>query len=176
MTDRGRGPRDLLFALSNRIPLVREATDPMMFLVLATLVVATGFAVFFAEDVFPGDEDARSHVLQLAGGLLIVLGGYFTSVSLREIRAQQAFDRLCRVIEQLGSDSEAVRVGAIKLLEGLTLEKLELPSGTAGAAARTRQEVIREALEAVAREADGLPPSALARQVLQRLPVQRARY
>ncbi len=171
-----RGPRDLLFALSNRVPLVREASDPMVLLVLAILVVATAIAVVFPSDVFPGDKDARSHVLQLAGGVLVLFAAYFTSVNLRETRAQHAFERLSRAIEQLGSESEPVRIGAIKLLESIALERLELPSGTGGSAAIARHEAVREALEAVAREPAGSSPSDLAREVLQKLEAPRPRY
>lgn len=162
-------PKARLFDLSTRIPLVRETADPWIFLVLAALVVVTAFAVTFPQDVFPGDKDARGHVIQVAAGFLVILGAYFTAVNIREARAQQAFDRLCRVIEQLGSGNEAVRIGAIRLLESIALEKLDLPGGSTGEVMRARNAAIREALESVVRESNGLPSTDLARQVLRDL-------
>jgi hypothetical protein len=162
----GPGLKARLFDLSSRIPLVRETADPWIFLVLSVLFVATAFAVVFPEDVFAGDRDARSHVIQVAAGLLVVLGAYFTAVNIRESRNQQAFDRLCRVIDQLGVESEAVRVGAVRLLESIALEKLDLPSGSTGDVLRARQHAVRDVLAAVARESTGSPSSDLAARVL----------
>jgi hypothetical protein len=158
-----------LFSLSTRIPLAKETADPWIFLVLVALVVVATVGVVFPEDVFPGDEDARSHVIQVAAGFLVILGAYFTAVNIREARAQHAFDRLCKVIEQLGSESEAVRIGAIRLLESIALEKLDLPGGSTGRVMRARNDAIVEALGSVAQESAGLPSTGLARQVLQDL-------
>jgi hypothetical protein len=169
----GREPKARLFDLSTRVPLVRETADPWIFLVLTALVAVTTLAVIFPEDVFSGDRDARGHVLQVAAGLLVILGAYFTAVNIREARAQQAFDRLCKVIEQLGSSSEAVRVGAVKLLESIALEKLDLPSGNSGEVMLARHGAIREALACVAQESTELSSSALARQVLRDLDARR---
>jgi len=158
-----------MFDLTGKLPIVGETADPWIFLVLMTLVAVAALGVAFPDDVFPGDDDARAHVIQVAAGLLVILGAYFTAVNIREARAHQAFDRLCRVIEQLGNGNEAVRVGAVKLLESIALEKLDLPSGSAGEAMRARRNAIREALRAVAEESAERPSSELARQALQKL-------
>lgn len=155
-----------LFYISTRIPLIRETADPWIFLVLTALVVAAAFGIFCPETVFPGDEDARTHVIQVAAGMLLILGAYFTAVNIREARAQQSFDRLCKVIDQLGSDSETVRVGAIRLLESIALEKLDLPGGSAGQVRRARQKAILDALASVSEELAGSPSAKLARDVL----------
>ncbi len=151
------------------MPLVGDTADPWIFLVLTALVAVATFGVLFPEDVFPGDDDARAHVIQVAAGLLVILGAYFTAVNIREVRAQQAFDRLCKVIEQLGNGSEAVRLGSIRLLESIALEKLDLPSGSAGEVTRARRDAIREALAALAAESAELPCGELARRVLEDL-------
>jgi hypothetical protein len=171
---RQQGAKARLFDVSTRIPLVRETADPWIFLVLAALVLATLFAVSFPGEVFPEDDDARTHVIQLAAGALVILGAYFTAVNIREARAQQAFERLCRVIDQLGSETEAVRLGALRMLESIALEELDLPGGSTEAVLDARRRAIGEALAAVARDSADLPCGALAREVLQELEARRA--
>jgi hypothetical protein len=158
-----------MFGLAGRIPLVRETADPWVFLELVVLVVVAGLGVAFAGAIFPGDDEARSHVLQVAAGVLIVFGAYFTSVNIREVRAHQAFERLQTVIDQLGSDSEAVRAGAIRLLQSIALEKLDLPTGSTGEVVVARQRAVEDALSAVAAEAGDRPSKALAAEVLREL-------
>jgi len=160
-------------AVSTRVPIVRETADPWIFLMLVGLVLATILALIFPEQVFSGDRDPRTHIIQVAAGLLVILGAYFTSVNLREVRAHQSFERLCKTIGQLESDSEAVRIGAIRLLESLELEKLDLPTGSAGEVTSARRQAIREALEAFARESQG-PAVAVAQEVLATLDARSA--
>jgi hypothetical protein len=164
-----------MFDFAGRIPVARETADPWVFLAMIGLVAATAAGLVFAHDVFPGDDNARGYVIQLAAGMLVILGAYFTAVNIREARAQQAFDRLCRAIEQLGSDSEPVRVGAVRLLESIALEKLELPTGSAGDALAARQKAIREALALVSAERDGRPSVELAQRVLGELEARTSR-
>lgn len=158
---------------STRIPIVRETADPWIFLMLAGLVLLTALALAFPDEVFSGDKDARTHVIQVAAGLLVILGAYFTSVNIREVRAHQSFERLHKVIGQLESESEAVRIGAIRLLESIALEKLDLPTGSAGEVTRARRKAIREALDAFARESQG-PAVAVAQEVLANLGAREA--
>ncbi len=172
---REREPKARLFDFAGRIPVARETADPWIFLVLIGLVAATVVALVFAREVFPDDDDARGHVIQLATGMLVILGAYFTAVNIREVRAQQTFDRLCRVIEQLGSDSEPVRVGAIRLLESIALEKLDLPAGSAGSALEARHVAVREALASVAAERGERPSVELAQRVLGELDARESR-
>lgn len=158
-----------MFEASKRIPVVGETVDPWIFLLLLGLAGSTTVGVMFAGEVFPNEpeKDARSHVIQLAAGLIVLLGAYFTAVNIREARAQQAFDRLSKVIDQLASESDAVRMGAIRLLEGLAMERLDLPSGSYGHTARlARQNAIRDALGALASEPRDSPVRASARRVL----------
>lgn len=165
----GTGPKARLFDVAGRIPIVKETADPWVFLELAILVVAVGFGVAFPDAVFPGDEDARTHMLQVGAGVLVIFGAYFTAVNIRQARSDQAFDRLHKVIDQLGSDSEAVRAGAIRLLQSILLEKMDLPSGTAGEAMAARRKAVEDALSAVADEAGERPSTALAEEVLNEL-------
>jgi hypothetical protein len=163
------GPKARLFSVTERTPLARETADPWIFLLLTGLVVVAGLAVAFPGEVFPEDEDARSHVIQLAAGMLVILGAWFTAVNIREVRAHQAFERLQKVIEQLGDGDEAVRIGAIRLLQSIALEKLDLPGGSTGQALVARRKAVGDALAAVAAEDGGRPSAALAEQVLREL-------
>jgi hypothetical protein len=164
-----RGLKARLFqVVSTRIPLVRETADPWIFLALVGLVLVTTVALIFPDTVFSGDEDPRTHVIQVAAGLLVILGAYFTAVNIREVRAHQSFERLNLAIGQLESDSQAVRIGAIRLLESVALEKLDLPTSSAGEVSLARRRAIREALEALTLESQG-PSVVVAREVLTRL-------
>jgi hypothetical protein len=163
------GPKERLFGLSDRIPLVKEAADPIVAAVLGLLVVLAIVGISIPGEIFPHDNAARSHILQLAGGLILVLGAYYTSVNLRELRAHQYLDRLAKNIELLGAPNQAVRMGSIRLLQGIALERPALPvdSTTAGAAS-ARRHAIREALETVS-EADDARTAQLAATVLAEL-------
>lgn len=162
-------PKARIFTLSTRVPLVRETADPWIFLVLLALVVVATAGVILAGDVFPGDKDARTHVIQVATGLLVILGAYFTAVNIREVRAQRSFEQLCAVIDQLGSQSESVRVGAIRLLQSLAHEELDLPGGALGRVVETRRLAILDALAVVAGEHPATPCADLANEVLEDL-------
>lgn len=166
---KGKGLRTRLFDLAGRIPIVHETADPWIFTVLLLLVGLATYGVINADSVFPGDKDARAHVIQVAAGFLVILGAYFTAVNLREARAHQAFDRLCRAVDQLGSESDAVRVGAVHLLESLALERLDLPTGSAGEVMQAKRSAIFEALEALAGDPAAGRSGEQARQVLHRL-------
>lgn len=162
-------PKQRLFGVPGRLPFVGETADPWIFTVLATLAVTAGLATAFAGEVFPHDKDARGHVIQLAAGLLVLLGAYFTAVNIRETRAHQAFERLHKVLEQLGSPSEPVRLGAISLLESIAVERLDLPSGSATEeVTAARNHAVVTALQAVAAEEEGAPGES-ARATLRRL-------
>jgi len=165
----GGTPKSRLFESSTRLPLVGETADPWIFLVLAALVAASVLGIAFPHAIFPGDRDARGHVIQAAAGCLVILGAYFTAVNIREARAHQAAERLGRTIDQLGSGDEAVRVAAVKLLQSMALERLDLPSQSAGEAMDARNGAIREALTVVAEGEEGLRSADLARDVLRDL-------
>jgi len=164
-----RRPKAKLFEASTFLPFVGETADPWIFLVLSALVAVTVAGVALPHVVFPRDRDARSHVIQVAGGLLVVLGAYFTAVNIREVRAQQAFERLCKVIEQLGDPSEHVRIGSVRLRESIALEDLDLTSGSMGDVRRARRNAIRDALVSVAGDQHKRGSADAARQVLLRL-------
>jgi hypothetical protein len=168
-TMKGGGLRTWLFDLAGRIPIVRETADPWIFTVLLLLVGLATFGVLDPNSVFPGDDDARAHVIQVAAGFLVILGAYFTAVNLREVRAHQAFDRLCRAVDQLGSESDAVRIGAVHLLESLALERLDLPTGSAGEVMRAKKSAIFDALEVLADDPAAGSSGERARQVLLKL-------
>jgi len=82
---KGKGLRTRLFDLAGRIPIVHETADPWIFTVLLLLIGIAAYGVINADSVFPGDKDARAHVIQAAAGFLVILGAYFTAVNLREV-------------------------------------------------------------------------------------------
>lgn len=107
------------------------------------LVILTMVAIALPTTVFPHDHDGRTHVLQIAGGLLVVLGVYYTSIALRDRRAHEYLERLATCIGQLDSACKATRVGAVRLIQGIALETPVLPSDstTEGALAARRSAI-----------------------------------
>jgi hypothetical protein len=161
--------KDRLFAFSERLPLIGRAADPFVAAALGLVVVLTLVFVAIPGQVFPEDHNARGHILQLAGGLIVVGGAYFAAVNLRSTRASQLADRLRATLGDLGSDSEAVRVGAIQLLEGMANEDPNLPKDTAGrAAVQAQRRAIYAALAAMVEEG-GAASAEAARHALSRL-------
>jgi hypothetical protein len=159
------GPKNVLFSISNRIPLLREAADPVIATVLWTLLIATAGAVALPGEIFPHDHDARTHVLQIAGGLLLVLGAYATSIALRDRRATEYLTRLADAIGKLDSSTLPARAGTIRLVQSLALERPTLPSdSTTEGALSARRAAIWDALCMI----EGRDPelAALAEQVL----------
>jgi hypothetical protein len=164
-----RGPKERLFAICDRIPLVKEAADPIVATVLGLLAVLAVVGVSIPGEIFPHDSAARSHILQVAGGLVLLFGAYYVSINLRELRAQQYLERLAKNIELLGSPSQVVRIGAIRLLQSVALERPALPAdSTTARAARARRQAIREVLEAMS-EAEDARTARLATTVLEEL-------
>jgi hypothetical protein len=150
------GPKNWLFSRSNRIPLVREAADPVVATVLLLLLIATAYGIARPHDIFPHDHDARGHVLQVAGGLLVVLGAYATSIALRDRRAHEYLTRLGDAIGKLDPAVPPATAGAIRLLQGLALERPALPAdSTTPAAVAARRAAIWDALEMIERGRDG---------------------
>jgi uncharacterized protein YjbI with pentapeptide repeats len=62
-------------------------------------------------------NDARATLLQGAAGVLLVFGAVATWWQLQISREGQLTERFSRAVEQLGSDNEDVRIGAIRTLE-----------------------------------------------------------
>ena len=147
---RARGPKDKLFDFVNRLPLLGEMADPIVASVLLVLVSVTIFGLASPHAVFPHDHTPRSHILQAAGGLLVVFAAYYSAIALRDRRAHEYLDRLAKALSDLASDSVATRVGAIRLLQSLALERPVLPpDSTTIGALRARKAAIWEALSAL---------------------------
>lgn len=140
-----------IFAFFDRMPVVRQSGDPVIAGVLLLFIALVVLALVLAKVFFPGDDRARTYVIQLAAGLLALFVFYFAAINLRTSRAQHYADRLSRAIDQLGSSSDVVRVGAIRLLEGLALEAPEIPGDDASRlAARAYRLAISDVLGEVA--------------------------
>lgn len=160
LTGEDRREKDRVFRFFSGLRFLRDAGDPVAAGVLMMFAVAAGAILVVADD--------RAVVIQCAAGLVVCAGLYFTAVGLREGRADRYADRLTRALDQLGSDQEAVRVGAIRLLAGMLLENPGIPEDPASRSAmRVRKLAIREALAVVAREVEGRP-AEIARDVLGR--------
>jgi hypothetical protein len=145
--------KDRLFTVSERIPLLGGAADPFMATVLGVFICVTLVAVEMPDRVFPGDRDARTHVLQLASGLLVVGGFYFVAVTLRSTRAMQHADRLVTTIALLGSADDATRIAAIRLLEAMAHPNPNVPKDNASRAmAAAQRDAIVDALRFAANE------------------------
>ena len=149
------GPKTRLFATINRAPIVGELADPIVASVLGTLVIITIVAIALPSAVFPRDHDGRTHVLQIAGGLLVVFGVYYTSIAVRDRRAHEYLERLAACIGQLDSTCKATRVGAVRLIQGIALETPVLPSdSTTEGALTARRDAIWDVLCELSRDPD----------------------
>ena len=133
--------------------------------VLGVLVALTIAGICIPHTLFPHDQNARSEVLQIAGGLLVVFGAYYTILGIIHRRAHEYLERLGKLIEQLGSPSQAVRIGTIRLLQSTAHEQPRFPqdSSTAEASA-ARWDAILDALAELANEGES-SVSRLAREV-----------
>ena len=148
-------PKHALFGVFDRIPVVKEMADPIVAGVLGVLVLLTIAGVALPGQVFPHDHEARSHVMQIAAGLVVVFGAYYAAVNIREVRGQKYLERLSNVIDQVGSSQPAVRLGGIRLLQSIALERPLLPSDSmTTTAAVARKQAIREVLRSVSEEGD----------------------
>jgi hypothetical protein len=113
----------------------------------------------FSHAIFPHESlnDARSHVIQVVGGIVVLLGSYFAARNVTVARAQQSSQLLSTAFDQLGSSNTAVRIGAIRRLEKIARED------THSAA------LIRDALQAIA-EPDKADEKKIATDALGKLP------
>lgn len=116
-----------------RAPIVGESVDPVIAGILWLVLMLGIVGVALAGSVlFPHDKDARSHVIQLAGGVLLVLGAYFTVRNLMASQAQQYAERLRTTIAELDKSSPAVQRAAVNLLEAMAYENSGLPGNSEG--------------------------------------------
>jgi hypothetical protein len=138
------------------LPVLGGATDPAAGLILWIIAIVSGVAFALAGDVFfQHDKDARSHVIQLAGGVIILFGAYFTARQLMNAQTQKYAERLSSTLEQLGSARMSVRISAIRLLQGMLLESHGLARDKSGRYIEAAwKAAIRDALRAFAEAED----------------------
>jgi hypothetical protein len=137
------------------LPLIADVADPVMALVLGGLVVLGGIGVAEAHSIFPGDKEAPTHALQSVGSLVVVLLAYFTANTLAFTRSHHRAELIARALDQLGSHEEAVRVGAVCLLHGMSLD---VPNCLAEIhTVEAQREAIRCSLEELHRSRDLRP-------------------
>jgi hypothetical protein len=147
------------FKFFDRVPVVRDTGDPEYAGILLLFVCSVGVALL----ILGGGSDAYTHVLQTAGGVLVVLGLYLTGVNLRTARSEQYAGRLMTAIAQLASESEAVRIGTIRLLEAMLIEAPNVTTEDRIRVERYKTAVV-DALNSLGGESD-TPAALLARQV-----------
>ena len=147
------------FKFSYRIPVMRDTADPEYAAIYGLFVcVVVGALIVFGQS-----SSTYTHILQTAGGVLVVLGVYLTSVNLRISRSEQYAGRLMTALGQLNSQSEAVRLGTIRLLEAMLVEVPFVTAEDRERVARYKRAVI-EALDAISSQGE-TREAVLAREV-----------
>src|SRR3954447_12882551 len=73
----------------------------------------------------PALAATRTALLLLASGVIALIGAYFTASTFRLNRRAHLTDRYTRAIDQLGNESENVRLGGIFALERLAEESAD---------------------------------------------------
>jgi len=73
-----------------------------------------------AADRYKAKNDVRATGIQLLGGLVLIVGAYFTARTFGLNREGQITDRFSKAVDHLGSDKEATRLGGIYALERIT--------------------------------------------------------
>ncbi len=111
-------PKKSAFKFFYHVPVMRDTADPEYAGIYFLFMCAVAAALL----AFGQSSNAYTHILQTAGGALVVLGVYLTSVNLRISRSEQYAGRLITAIGQLDSQSEAVRLGTIRLLQAILVE------------------------------------------------------
>jgi hypothetical protein len=142
------------FKFFDHVPVIRDTGDPEY----AGIFVLFACAVLIALIVLGNSNNAYTHVLQTAGGALVALGVYLTTVNLRSTRSEHYASRLMTAMGQLNSESEATRVGTIRLLEAMLVETPKVNTADRERLVRYKEAVV-EALDVIAaqgetREAD----------------------
>jgi hypothetical protein len=144
--------KDRLERVPECVPLIKDAGDPVVAGLLLALLLAAIVCLIEANDIFPSDHEARTHVIQAVGGIVVLLGAYFTANRLAFQRSQQRAEILSKLLDQIGSDNRAIRIGAIRLIERVVLE---LPRHRAAAVERRiYEQAIRDALETLRERED----------------------
>jgi hypothetical protein len=147
------------FKFFDHIPIMRDTADPEYAGIYFLFMCAVAGALI----VFGQSNSAYTHILQTAGGALVVLGVYLTSANLRISRSEQYAGRLMTAIGQLNSQSEAVRLGTIRLLEAILVEVPHVTTEDRERVNRYKRAVI-EALDAISSQG-GTREAVLARAV-----------
>ncbi len=142
------------------IPVVGDADDPVVAVGLGVLLIATFVALHFSTDLFPGEvvKDSRSHVFQLAGGVLVVVGAYTAVRTVANGRAQAASQLMLTTLALLDSESEASRIAAIRHLPTLAKRR--------GA----DDQAIAKALKVLSKGSAGEPDAVAAQAAIEAMP------
>jgi uncharacterized protein YjbI with pentapeptide repeats len=96
------------------------------------------------------ESDLRGHLLQALGGLVLILGAYFTGRTFTLNREGQITERFTRAVEQLADDKLDIRLGGIYALERIAHDS------------ETHYEPVIEVLTAFLREHARWRPEAIA--------------
>jgi hypothetical protein len=161
--------KERLEEIPTHLPLIANASDPVVAAALWLVFLAATAGLIWAHRILPSDHEARTHIIQIAGGIVVLFGSYFAANRLAVQRSQQRAEMLRKLLDHLGSSRPAVRVGAVRLMESLALE----PPANRVAAGETQGQLraIHDALTALraSEDCDSSTARALT-DVLDRLP------
>jgi hypothetical protein len=107
---------------SRQLDALTRPVERLLAGALVLIVAGTYVAVRYAHDLLPGDTDPRGHMLQIAAGVIVVLGAYFTAIGLTFNRAQRRIELLGKTVEQLANKDEATRISAVWVLEAIAYD------------------------------------------------------
>lgn len=106
------------FKFFDRVPGLRDTNDPEYAgVLLVYLCIVAAILILLGKRA-----NGYTHVLQTAGGLLVLLGLYITGISTRTARLEQYASRVLGAIAQLDSTNEAVKIGTVRMLEAMLHE------------------------------------------------------
>jgi hypothetical protein len=147
------------FRFFDHVPGIRDTNDPEYAGILLVYVCIVVAALF----VIGTRPNGYTHVLQTAGGFLVLLGLYITGVALRTGRLEQCTSRVMGAIAQLGTTNEAVQIGTIRMLEAMLYEAPNVTSEDRVKVQRYKTAII-DALESMGSSSD-TSAAQLARRV-----------
>jgi hypothetical protein len=146
--------------LPGRSRWIGEAADPVVAAFLLVVAAAAIVGVAFANHIFHGEHAARSLVIQIAGGVVVLLGAYFTAHHFALQREQQRLETLSKLLDQVAAANPATQIGAVWLLQALMLD-LPRTRGTAEAS-RSLERAVTGALSTLrAQDCDPAMASAI---------------
>ncbi len=153
---RGKNPR---FTVFDHVPGLRDANDPEYAGVLLLYVcVVAAILILLGKRA-----NGYTHVLQTAGGLLVLLGLYITGINVRTARLEQYASRVMGAIAQLDTTNKAVEIGTVRMLEAMLHETPNVTTEDRLKARRYKTAIV-DALESLS--SGDTPAAKLAKRIV----------